>query len=68
MKKATHSLVNKVVILGENLDEDNFPVLFRWAKENPETLTRQLKSAADKWHNGSIAAAMQALESDLEHG
>lgn len=69
MKKVTHCPENnKTIILGESLDYENFPKLYKWAKENPETLEQQLKSIADKWHNGSISAAMQALESDLEHG
>lgn len=57
-----------VAILGEEINAGNMPKLYKWAKTNPETLEQQLKSIADKWHNGSIATAMQALESDLEHG
>lgn len=57
-----------IEILGEMIDPNNMPKLHKWAKTNPETLESQLKSIADKWHNGSISAAMQALESDLEHG
>lgn len=55
-------------ILGETIDPDNMPKLYNWAISNPETLQRQLKSIADAWHEGSIRAAMIALESDLEHG
>lgn len=69
MKKAIHFLArNKIIILGESLDPENYPKLYEWAKNNSETLVKQLKSIADKWHNGSIVAAIQALESDLEHG
>ncbi|OGH11803.1 MAG: hypothetical protein A2857_04920 [Candidatus Levybacteria bacterium RIFCSPHIGHO2_01_FULL_36_15] len=69
MRKAIpYSTNNKIFVLGESLDRVNFPKLYKWAKDNPETLEQQLKSIADKWHNGSIGAAMQALESDLEHG
>ena len=57
-----------IIILGESLDYENFPKLYRWAKENLDTLENQLKSIAKTWHNGNIGAAMQALESDLEHG
>jgi len=57
-----------IKVLGEMIDPDNMPKLYSWAKGNPETLDTQLKSLAYKWHNGSIGAAMQTLESDLEHG
>ena len=61
---------NKPIIemLGESLDYQNFPKLYQWANENPETLETQLKSIANAWHEGDIRSAMQALESDLEHG
>lgn len=69
MKKVLHRLEkNKIIVLGESLDPENYPKLYEWAKNNPGTLELQLRSIADKWHGGSIAAAMQALESDLEHG
>lgn len=55
-------------ILGEMVDPDNMPILYRWAKTNPETLEKQLKSIADAWHEGSINSAMIAFEMDLEHG
>lgn len=57
-----------ITVLGEAVDKDNFPKLYQWANNNRETLEDQLKSLANSWHNGSIAAAMLALESDLEHG
>lgn len=56
-----------VVVLGKSLDKKNFPVLHKWALENPETLESQLQSLADKWHNGSVGPAMVSLESDLQH-
>lgn len=59
---------DKVSILGEIIDQENFPKLYNWAKSNPETLESQLKSMAKAWHEESIMSAMQALESDLEHG
>lgn len=58
----------KVSILGESIDQENMPILYKWAKTNPETLESQLKSIAKAWHRGNIRAAMQALESDLQHG
>lgn len=59
---------SKVSILGETIDKENFPKLYNWAKNNPEALESQLKSIAKAWHEGSIRSAMNALESDLEHG
>jgi len=56
-----------IIFLGEKLDEKNYPILYRWAKSNSETLKRQLVSLASL-PGGSIANAMQSLESDLEHG
>jgi hypothetical protein len=57
-----------LTILGEDIDPDNEPKLYKWALTNPETLERQLKSIANAWHEGNIRAAIIALESDLEHG
>lgn len=57
-----------IMFLGEKLDPKYYPVLYKWAKENPETLESQLKSIAKAWHEGSIRSAMVSLESDLEHG
>lgn len=57
-----------IKILGEPIDQENFPILHRWAKRNLQTLESQLQSLADKWHEGSVGSAMAALESDMEHG
>lgn len=59
---------DRILILGEIIDKENFPKLYNWVKTNPKTLESQLKSIAKAWHEGSIISAMQALESDLEHG
>ncbi|MFH1408186.1 MAG: hypothetical protein ABIG91_04115 [Patescibacteria group bacterium] len=56
-----------IIFLGEELDQKDYPVLYKWAKTNPETLERTLLSLA-KLPGGSVANAMQNLESDLEHG
>lgn len=56
-----------ITFLGEKLDSENYPILYKRAKENPETLKRTLLSLA-KQPGGSIVNAMQSLESDLEHG
>ena len=57
-----------IMFLGTSLDIENFPKLYRWAKENPQTLNDQIKSIANAWHEGNVSSAMVALESDLEHG
>ena len=57
-----------IKILGETIDADNQPILYQKAKLNKPELERQLKSIADKWHEGSIRAATISLESDLSHG
>jgi len=68
-KKFLNMLNNKTVtILGEAITEESYPKLYQWAKDNPATLEERLQSIAKAWHEGSIASAMQALESDLEHG
>jgi len=57
-----------MVVLGEELDPDNQPILYRKTKINKPELERQLKSIADKWHGGNVRSAILALESDLQHG
>ena len=55
-------------ILGETFEVRYFPHFYAMYKAGPDNLERQLKSIADKWHDGSIVSAVQALESDLGHG
>ena len=57
----------KLKILGVELDEKNFPVLFKWAKNHPDTFKQQVQAVAEAWHEGDIMSACQALESDMEH-
>ena len=56
-----------ITILGVGLDKENFPILYSWAKRNPETLATQLKSTADTWHGGNLNMAAICLESDLKY-
>ena len=53
--------------LGIGLDNENFPVLYGWAKRNPATLAEQSQSIANTWHEGDIGMAMICLESDLKY-
>ncbi|OGL65353.1 hypothetical protein A3H11_01100 [Candidatus Uhrbacteria bacterium RIFCSPLOWO2_12_FULL_47_10] len=55
-------------VLGEELSREQYPVLYRWSKSNPETLNERLKELAEKlYEGGSVGSAAQALESDLEY-
>jgi len=54
-----------VWILGEKMNKEHYPVLYKWAKENPATLEEQLLALA-KLPGGSVRGAMQNLESDLQ--
>ncbi|OGL81175.1 hypothetical protein A3B21_02705 [Candidatus Uhrbacteria bacterium RIFCSPLOWO2_01_FULL_47_24] len=54
-------------VLGKELSVKHYPVLYRWSKNNPETLNERLKELAEKLYEGNIGSAAQALESDLEH-
>ena len=54
-------------LLGKELDQKNYPILYDWANNNPETLKNTLISIA-KATDGSIGSAIQNLESDLQHG
>jgi len=63
-----HKTYKPIKVQGELIDPDNQPILYQKAKVNKPELERQLKSIADKWHEGSIRAALIALESDLSHG
>lgn len=55
-------------ILGEMFPKEHYPILLRWSEKNQQTLEDTVKSVAEKWHNGDIVSACQALESDLQHG
>jgi hypothetical protein len=52
-----------IEILGEEIDPEQMPVLYKWAKINPEGLARQLKSMSEK-NKVSVASVMVMLESD----
>jgi len=58
----------EISVLGVGLEKKYFPKLYQWAMSNPATLEDTLQSVADKWHNGNLTSAAQALESDLQHG
>lgn len=55
----------KITILNEDIPENDFPVLYKWAKTNPKGLEVALKAIAEK-NKESIATSMINLESDLQ--
>ena len=57
--------MSTIKILGEEINSDQMPVLFKWAKTNPEGLAATLKSMSEK-NNESVGSAMAMLESDLQ--
>lgn len=59
--------VKLIMFLGEKLDSEYLPVLYKWVKRNPESLKNQLLGLS-KQQGGSIVNAMLSLESDLQHG
>lgn len=54
-------------VAGLELSKRHFPILYRAYLRDPQWLEKQLRSIANAWHEGSLDAAAQALESDLEH-
>lgn len=55
-------------VLGETFSARHFPRLLDMYRASPENLERQLRSIANAWHEGSVASAAAAFESDLQHG
>ena len=56
-----------IQILGKEIDPEDMPILYKWAQTHADTLTVQLQSIANAWHEGDIGSAMVAFESDLAH-
>jgi hypothetical protein len=56
---------NIIIIEGLELTEKKYPVLYKWAKHNPESLARTLRKNAQV-HGGTIPAVAIGLENDLE--
>lgn len=60
----------QIIVAGVELDQKNFPKLYKWAQTNPEGLEATLRSLAKA--SGGNADDYQSvavnLESDLAHG
>ena len=59
---------NIITIAGVELDQENFPELYRWSKNHPDTL-RETLLAWGKFHKmeADLTSVAITLESDLEH-
>jgi len=56
----------QILVAGITIEKFYYPKLYEWGKNHPETLEAQLRSIADKWHEGDLRCAANALESDLK--
>lgn len=57
---------NSITVAGVKLTTKDFPVLYQWAKKNPEWLAETLRKEAE--NRGVQPASVAAvLESDLAH-
>lgn len=61
-------LVIQAEVLSRQLSKKDFPVLYKWNKEHPETFKQRWINLAEKHYDSDLIYAAQMLESDLEHG
>lgn len=54
------------ILLGVELDEHNYSKLRKMYLHDPEWAEKQVRSVAEKFHNGNTTSAIQMLECDLE--
>lgn len=57
-------------ILNEEMDENEFPQLTKWAKRNKQSLEITLINSVEKMYGGNkgaVGSAMVMLEMDLQH-
>lgn len=59
---------DKVIILGKEIDRENFPKLYAWGKSNPVWLEKNIRSMLKKegWGEEKAGSMMAILESDLK--
>jgi len=55
---------DKVIILGKEIDEENFPKLYDWARVNPDTLEKNIKRRIKEKGNKNLYDVMIALEKE----
>lgn len=54
-------------IAGEVFLRRSIPNVAGWYDHDPNLTEARIKDLANRWHEGSIVAAVQALESDMAH-
>ena len=67
MTKVEKKQAKEIVVSGATLTQKSYPVLFKWAQRNPDTLAERLENMAKTFESNTQSVA-QSLESDLEHG
>jgi len=55
---------DKVIILGKEIDKENFPKLYDWARVNPDTLEKNIKRRIKEKGNKNLYDVMIALEKE----
>lgn len=55
-----------IKILGEYIDPENFPALYRWAKVNPQGLEAIVKKTSEA-NNEPIATTLAIMENEYQN-
>lgn len=66
MAQSDNKKSKTIIISGIELNEEKFPELYQWAKDNPETLGEKLNGLIRVWHDYPAEYAAGALEESLE--
>ncbi|MCX7997260.1 MAG: hypothetical protein N2691_05945 [Patescibacteria group bacterium] len=59
-----------IQIINKSVTKEKHPILYKWAKSDPETLRETIRSMVKKGNRGNWKAdgmAINLLEIDLEH-
>jgi hypothetical protein len=65
MAQSDNKKLKTIIISGIELNEEKFPELYQWAKDNPETLEEKLNGLIKVWHDYPATYAAGALEESL---
>lgn len=57
---------DSITILGEEIRQEDMPVLYRWARMNPRGLEARIKRMMEK-DGSTVAVCLLALESNLQN-
>lgn len=55
-----------IKILGESIDQENFPALYRWAKVNPTYLEEVVRKTAEA-NKQSVASTLAIMENEYQN-